>query len=204
MGIHLESSGQVSRILVVAPIRRGLLADLAGALSGHNVGLKGAHCWQTQSGSDLFSYSLDDASAKRLQDESLWQRVLKNIYKATQKELDVEAHIANRPKTWGSEGPANSGFDEVEVHIDQEISAAATVVDVRARDRVGLVYRISKTIADAGFMVQFATGTIYGDIALDTCYVVNEEGGKLTDEHAHKLAVLIDQALVAFRDEDND
>ena len=44
------SAGQMIRILIAAPVRRGLLADLAGALSGHNISLKGAHCWQTESG----------------------------------------------------------------------------------------------------------------------------------------------------------
>ena len=82
--------------------------------------------------------------------------------------------------------------------------AVATVVDVRARDRVGLVYRIAKTIADAGYMVQFATGTIHGDIALDTCYVVTDTGAKLFDQQATELAREIDRALVAFREEAKD
>ena len=201
IALHRETQNDMVRLFVAAPIRRGLLADLAGVIAGHNLSLKGAHCWQTQSGSDLFSYGLDAESSQRLQDDEFWQRVQHNFCKAIKQELDIAQHLAKRPKRWGSEGPADSGFDEVEVHVDQEISEVATVIDVRAKNRVGLMYHIGHSISGSGYLVQFAKGTTHGDIALDTCYVVTDNGSKLTDEEAADLTHHLESNEVAFRAE---
>ena len=49
-----------------------------------------------------------------------------------------------------------------------------TIVEVQARDQLGLLYRLGKTISDRGFDITFARiGTERG-VAIDTFYIENE------------------------------
>ena len=68
------------------------------------------------------------------------------------------------------------------MRIDNEASSNATVVEVRAPDRVGLLYRITKAIADLGLDIRHARVQTLGPEVVDTFYVRGGEG-KVTDPY---------------------
>jgi [protein-PII] uridylyltransferase len=59
------------------------------------------------------------------------------------------------------------------VDVYHELSMERTIVEVQARDEIGLLFRLSKTISDHGYDITFARiGTERG-IAIDTFYIEN-------------------------------
>ena len=78
------------------------------------------------------------------------------------------------------------------IRFDDEASGSATVVEVRAEDEPGLVYRIAATLAALGLTISFAKIATEKTQALDVFYVTDTEGLKLS---AHRLAV--EAALLA-------
>jgi [protein-PII] uridylyltransferase len=57
------------------------------------------------------------------------------------------------------------------VDVYHEISMQRTIVEVQARDQIGLLYRLAKAIFDFGFDITFARiGTERG-VAIDTFYI---------------------------------
>lgn len=59
------------------------------------------------------------------------------------------------------------------VEVYHELSMERTIVEVQARDEIGLLFRLSKTISDHGYDITFARiGTERG-IAIDTFYIEN-------------------------------
>ena len=57
------------------------------------------------------------------------------------------------------------------VEVYHELSMERTIVEVQARDQIGLLYRLAKTISDHGFDITFARiGTERG-VAIDTFYI---------------------------------
>jgi [protein-PII] uridylyltransferase len=57
------------------------------------------------------------------------------------------------------------------VDVYHELSMQRTIVEVQARDQIGLLYRLAKTISDHGFDITFARiGTERG-VAIDTFYI---------------------------------
>ena len=62
------------------------------------------------------------------------------------------------------------------------MSANATVIEVHARDRIGLLYRISDVIANARLDIRFAKVQTMGPHAVDSFYVRHHDGGKLIDD----------------------
>jgi len=81
------------------------------------------------------------------------------------------------------------------VEVYHELSMQRTIVEVQARDEIGLLFRLAKTISDHGFDITFARiGTERG-IAIDTFYI--ENSGPETAEDNTRLHTLRD-ALAAI------
>ena len=57
-----------------------------------------------------------------------------------------------------------------------------TIVEIQARDQIGLLYRLAKTISDHGFDITFARiGTERG-VAIDTFYIESSEPAAAIEE----------------------
>jgi [protein-PII] uridylyltransferase len=70
------------------------------------------------------------------------------------------------------------------VTIVDDASSAATVVEVRAHDRPGLLWRIGQALGECGLQVRAAQVDTLGAEAVDVFYVVDEAGKPLTDSAA--------------------
>ena len=73
----------------------------------------------------------------------------------------------------------------------------ATVLEVRAADRPGLVYTVCRAVADLGIAVRSAHVATLGPQAVDVFYVQEEAAGPLADDRAAAAAHAIRSALVA-------
>ncbi len=72
------------------------------------------------------------------------------------------------------------------VFIDNQVSATASVIEINARDRLGLLYDILGTLADCQLQVMTAHIATYGQKAVDVFYVKDAYGIKII--HRTKLA----------------
>jgi [protein-PII] uridylyltransferase len=68
-----------------------------------------------------------------------------------------------------------------EVQMDNETSERATIIDVFAEDRQGLLYVITRAIFTLGLSVQAARISTRLDQVADVFYVTDSKGGKVTD-----------------------
>ena len=72
------------------------------------------------------------------------------------------------------------------VVIDNDTSSQATIVDVFAHDRAGLLFTISKAIYDLDLSVTLARITTHVDQVVDVFYVTDLDGNKILDEYSRK------------------
>src|SRR5687767_9938693 len=82
------------------------------------------------------------------------------------------------------------------VDVYHELSMERTIVEVQARDQIGLLYRLAKTISDHGFDITFARiGTERG-VAIDTFYIegANHEVME-TPERLHALRDALNEVI---------
>ena len=68
------------------------------------------------------------------------------------------------------------------VDIDNEISDNYTVIDLYAADEVGLLYKITQTLADFGLYIGVAKISTKVDQVADTFYVQDIFGQKIKEE----------------------
>ncbi|MEE9585202.1 MAG: [protein-PII] uridylyltransferase [Candidatus Brocadiales bacterium] len=90
--------------------------------------------------------------------------------------------------------PPNAGKGSTRVYIDNKSSPEYTIVDVVSPDRVGLLYTISRCLANCGLDIHFAKVTTKLDQAIDVFYVTEKE--RRTKVLGEEKITQIKQALI--------
>jgi [protein-PII] uridylyltransferase len=167
-----------SHLWVDGEDRVGLLRDVAGTLAWAGLTIRGLRAVADDAGGlrsqwDLATPGLDLASlALRL------RRVLDGSVDL-QERLDVVSGQTGAPP-------------RIEV---LDIPSAATVLQLRAEDRRGLLWRVLGLLADAGLDVRSAHVDTLGPQAVDVLYLVGDGGAPLPSEAAARLVRQLEEAL---------
>src|SRR5207249_11658510 len=69
------------------------------------------------------------------------------------------------------------------IEYDNDISKNRTVVEVQTEDRIGLLYTITNTLTELGLDISFAKISTEKGAAIDTFYVQDQLGHKVTDDN---------------------
>jgi [protein-PII] uridylyltransferase len=85
--------------------------------------------------------------------------------------------------------------DPVKVHVDNTASQVFSLVEVRAPDRVGLLYRITRALHDLGLDIHHAKVATYPEGAVDVFYVWDLSGSKLDEQQATQVGVELRRRL---------
>ena len=89
--------------------------------------------------------------------------------------------------------PGSGSPDSTRAMVISSASDAATVIEVRATDRPGLLQDIGITLARASLAVRSAHIATYAGQTLDTFYVTEFGGGRLAPARvAQAVAMIID------------
>ena len=149
----VEAVGDGSRVTVIAPDRVGLLADCAAVLALQRIPVRAARAWaQDQYGVSLWEVAAQDLDAA----------VLRQRYDAI---VDGRLDPASRLR------PADAGVLAPAVVVRPEASDEATVLEVRAADRPGVVYLVCAALARLDVAVRSAHVDTLGPQAVDVFYL---------------------------------
>jgi [protein-PII] uridylyltransferase len=177
---RLMADWNAVEVTVAARDRRGLFADLAGAMAACGANIVGARVYTSASGGALDIFNVQDGSGEPFGQSD--QRSLERLITV------LEAAGRGEPV-----GPSSArsllgraaAFDvAARVVVDNDASDVATVVEVSGRDRRGLLQAVAQVLAGAGLSVQSAHIENFGERAVDAFYVVTDDGLKLTEPYA--------------------
>jgi [protein-PII] uridylyltransferase len=164
-------------LMVVAPDRPGLLAEVTGVLAIHGLNVRSAVV-AGEEGVAVEVFTVEPSrgtwpKAARLADD------LADIMSGA---VSVETRLAERARTYRNERrPTSPQLVSTEVTVDNNASATATVVEVRAEDVVGQLHRITQAMVECHLDVTSAKVSTFGSAVVDAFYVRNADGAKLTD-----------------------
>jgi len=95
----------------------------------------------------------------------------------------LESRLAERARQYaGRAGVLSATPAQTRVLVDVDASETATVVEVRAPDRIGTLYRITRVLADLGLDIRSAKVVTVGHEVVDAFYVVDAGGAKVADD----------------------
>ena len=186
---HFPLKGH-SEVAVVAPDAHGVLAAIAGALVAHRVDVLGAVVGRADTPGgrvalDLF-FVRDLVGAAIPQTDARWSRLeadLAELLRDGAPARDaVPALIARRRPPSGLP-PRVTPAVATDIRVDNHESSEATIVEVFTRDRLGVLYAITQTLADLGLDISVSKVSTEGEKVADVFYVTRD-GAKLTDPAA--------------------
>ena len=165
-------------VTVVAPDRPGLFCRVAGVLALHGLDVRSA----AAGGEDGMAVEVFEVEPP-FNRQPDWGRVAADVERALAGRLSLESRLADRARAYaGRRRAAAARPAEARVLFDDEASAAATVVEVRAPDGIGVLYRITRALADCDLDVRTAKVTTLGHEVVDAFYVTDASGSKLDDD----------------------
>ncbi|MFH0871770.1 MAG: [protein-PII] uridylyltransferase [bacterium] len=160
----------------------GQFANIVGVLSAHGINILSAQIYTRSDGIVIDTFQVNNLQGMAVRNESLWQRVENELKGVLEGRLQVEDLIAAGGKRYGDRFGKKALALPPRVEFDNYISDAYTVIDVRTKDRLGLLYLISRTISSLGLDIASAKIATEVDQAMDVFYVTETQGGKVKDE----------------------
>ena len=177
----------------MGPDAPGVLATIAGALTANRVDVLGAVLGHVDLPAgrlvtDVF-YVRDLKGAAIPQDDVRWRKLaadLRQLLGGPPDPAQVAELIAQRRSRSGMPKRVTPGVaTEIRIHDD---STYATIIEVFTRDRVGVLYAITQTLADLGLDISLAKVSTEGEKVADVFYVTR--GGRRITEDAERATLL--------------
>ena len=177
----------------------GLFSRIAGAVSLAGASIVDARTFTTTDGTALATFWVQDQEGEVYDDPHRLDRMHKTIRKVL--EGDIRPHLALQERQEAALSAPELNFHvPPEVAIDNTASELFTIIEVTGRDRLGLVHDLAHAITNQRMSIFSAVIATYGERAVDTFYVKDMFGLKITSEARQKtisaavLAVLEGEA----------
>jgi len=176
-----------SDLILVTRDHPGLFAQIAGGLSAFKLNILSAQLNTRDDGLvfDVFQVgSLGGSHQLHREDHPRVEKLLKKVISG---QVDIDEYLKShsKPRT-ANDGPRLSFPSRI--RIDNGVSPTATVIEVQAGDRLGLGYRIARTLASFNLNIAFAKLATEKSHAFDVFYVRDAGGGKILEpERLHEI-----------------
>jgi [protein-PII] uridylyltransferase len=164
-------------LLVVAQDRSGLLSWIAGSLALAGMSILTAQVFTTEDGVAADLFEVEGVWEKEVP-ERRWREFRGVLRRAVDGSISLDRRVDEKRRWY----PAPEVPVPVTVSVDNTASDFATVIEVGASDRLGLLYDITRTFADLKVDVHLAKVATYEGRVVDSFYVRDAIGGKLTDD----------------------
>jgi len=165
------------RITVVSPDTPGTFSKVAGVLSLSGLDVLGAEAHSDEQGMAASQFRVVP-SATGIN----WEPIVENLEKALSGRLALDSRIADRAATYRPRRATSAQApSQPVVRFDDSASSNATFLEVRAPDAVGILYSITKAIADLGLDIRHARVLTLGNEVVDSFYVSTPGGGRITE-----------------------
>lgn len=170
-----EDHGQV--VSVAMPDRLGLFADVAGILAVMGMSVRRAEA-RTQDGIAVDTWFVESPGGDCVEPETL-RRALVRIGQGDRTPLRTLSGGAS------GRGPVSAPMSRALVLPDE--GSDATVIELRAPDRPGLLHDVGRCLAEHEVSIRSAHVTTLAGQAVDTLYVTEPNGGMLSPARVGSL-----------------
>jgi [protein-PII] uridylyltransferase len=153
-------------VTVASADHRGLFAEIAGTLALNAVEVVSADVWTSRDGIAVDRFQV------RCSSDPDWERVERDLRGAVRQTLDIVAALEQRMRQAARlRRPTAAAPPQLEVLMSNESSTETTVIEVRAPDAVGVLYRLAATLRDVDLDIRSAKVATLGHEVVDVFYV---------------------------------
>jgi len=180
--------------LVLGRDRPGFFADVAGAIVDAGASVREAQILPAGASDALDLFILERPGGLTIDDAAWLEKLRTRLESAAAKGLE---RPPRPPQVLGDR--RHVFVVRPNVRFDLDGSEDYTIVEAEGRDRPGLLYHLARALSDVGAMIAAARVATYGERAVDTFYVFDAPGYKITNRR--RLQSLERRLLNALGDE---
>jgi [protein-PII] uridylyltransferase len=187
---QLAETGQVTvevigdEVVVAAPDRPGVLSRAAGVLALHSLDVRSASI-RTHAGMAVNSFAVQPRFGS-LPDATL---VRQDLVRAIDGTLGLSDRLATKERAYARERPITRRPPAV-VWFDDE-ATDATVLELRADDAIGLLYRVTAALERCNVDIRSARVSSLGGAVVDAFYLTTGNGDPIPPEHRRIIEVCL-------------
>jgi [protein-PII] uridylyltransferase len=178
MAVDIRRLDSAWQLTLIAHDRPGLFADVAGTLSCFGMNILKAEAFSNLRHLVLDTFTFSDPARNLDLNPSEVERLEATVDKVVTGRTDVKELLRNRPKPVL---PSKKAGIASRVVIDSEASGTATLIEIVAEDRPGLLYDLATAITSNGGNIEVVLIDTQAHKAIDVFYVT-ANGRKLTPE----------------------
>ncbi len=176
-----EDQGLSWSVLIMAPDSTGLLAKLCGTLALHNLEVIAAQIFTWENGIAVDVLNVRSSLNLTYQEQD-WQALSHDLGLALNNRLGLAHRLADKQQTIRSAVQALGRRHAPRVLIDNHASSRYSIIEVYAAEQPGLLYHITRTLADFGISIYRAKIGSERDQIVDVFYVLGHDHAKITDQ----------------------
>lgn len=162
--------------------REALFSHITGSLSAAGFNILSAEIMTRSDGMVLDTFFVTDTQTgllARRDEKEAFEKLLDKILLGG--EVDLKSAIAKRKRSSTMYKSLEGEKIATVVTFDNETSETQTVIDVESEDSIGLLYTISEVLTELGLNVSLAKIVTEKGAAIDSFYVTDIHGNKVTD-----------------------
>jgi [protein-PII] uridylyltransferase len=169
--------GRDDTLVVISPDRPGMFSRVAGVLSLNGLTVLDAAAFTSDDGMAIEMFKVESSSGPVI----IWDKVVRDLELALTGRLAIAARLAERARVYERGRSTVLGPGAPSIQFDNEVSRRSTVVEVHAPDGLGVLFRITKAIAELEFDIRSAKVQTLGVDVVDSFYVADGTGAKITE-----------------------
>ena len=172
----------VDRLTVVYRDEPGMFSRISGVVSLHGLDVVTARAQSDEPQLGRVSMGASEFRVHAPRGGVDWAPVVADLERALVGRLAIESRLAERARTYRRRRPTQAATPAPpSVVFHDDASSDATVVEVRCATRIGILYRITKALAEVGLDIRHAAVQTIGSEVVDTFYVRSWSGELITD-----------------------
>jgi [protein-PII] uridylyltransferase len=168
VALAIQKENGFYRLTLAARDRSALFAPIAGALAGFGMNILKAEGFANRQGTILDTFVFEDPHRTLELNPTEADRLRLTIERVVLGRLDVKELLRSRPVP---APPSKRARIAPTVSFDSEASDTATLIEVVAQDRPGLLYALTSAISAAGANIEVVLVDTEAHKAIDVLYV---------------------------------
>jgi len=177
------ASQNLSQVSIATWDRLGLFSKICGSFASAELNILRARIYTRGDHVVLDIFDVCDKDRNAVTDARAIQAAEAMLVRALTLEEETDFHeLLARLRAGRREAPRLRDVTiPTVIDFDNDISQSRTVLEVQTEDRLGLLYTLTRTVTDLGLDISIAKIATEKGAAIDSFYVQDEHGAKITD-----------------------
>lgn len=179
IAVMFKEFGDYTNITIITKDFPALLSKLCGVLAINDVNIHDAKIFTRKDGIVIDTFNVTDFHTHKKVDPSKYEKIETDLTKALTGYLEVNKEVSMLKSRWKRiEQKLFKKSGQVKVSFDNH--ERYTIIDVFSPDRLGFLYHITRKMSELGLVIHFAKISTKGDDIVDSFYVLNQSGKKIS------------------------